>query len=100
MSYQEGGPICIKCDRFAGNLLDNVDTIRLIVSKIMNNDVETMGASIYFHEHRFAVIKVNIIPLVNSRSCFVLRASVISFSLLSQLETFYVVTDSELCARD
>ena len=58
MSFQDGGPSGLKCDRFAGDLLEDTHLMRLFVSKFMSHDFKTMAACIYFHSHRFSLIKV------------------------------------------
>ena len=66
----------------------------MFVSKIMNNDVETMAGSFYFHDHRFAVIKVNIESTFRALICLLLIfeiAFVQSFSLLKIARNLYLL---------
>lgn len=55
--FQSGEPGGLVCDRFAGNIFEDAMTMRLFVDKFMSITSE-VGASVFFHEHRFAVIKV------------------------------------------
>lgn len=59
MSFQEGGPSGLKCDRFAGDLFEDTHLIRSFASNFMSNDCERKAACVYFHSHFFALIQVN-----------------------------------------
>ena len=58
MQQEASGSSGLVCERFAGDLFEQAWVLKNFVSSIMNSACATMSASVYFHDHRFAVLKV------------------------------------------